>query len=419
MNPRRRKFPLLESTAGAALLLGLLGCWGHTGGGPYLLGSGYAGPAQSYGVAVADLNGDGKPDLVSSTSAGGAYPNGFVSVDLQLATAPGTFLGPIRSAAGTNPSVFAVASFQGSTLPGLVVVNPPVAPDPTATNTVSVLLPDPTVAGGFLAPTALAVGTRNPSGVAASDPAGQGTPFVAVAADGGSDVLVFFQGTSAGTYGAATPVAAGGVPTAVAVADLNGDGYPDLAVTTTGNTLSVILQNAAQPGTFLAPVSYPVGSGPAAVTVADLDGDGKPDLVVANGGTATAPTTQGLTILLQDPANAGAFKDGVTYSVGDYGSTAVAVGDLNGDGKPDVAVANLGLPGLPGSVSVLLQDPANPGAFLTAVPYGGAYGPTGVAIGDLNGDGLPDLAIADGGTLVRFQVSGKPGTFGPPVAFPR
>ena len=417
MNPPRRNLPLLEVAAGAALLLSLLGCWGRSGPGPYLV-VGPGGP-QTMAVAVADLNGDGKPDLVSSAAAGGSwsFPNGFVSVDLQSATTAGAFLAPVRSAAGMNPSVFAVASFQGSTLPGLVVANPPVAASATASNTVSVLLPNAAIPGGFLAPTALAVGTRNPTGVAASDPALSGTPFIAVAADGGNDVLVFFQGASAGTYGTATSVAAGGVPTAVAVADLDGDGYPDLAVTTSGNTVSVILQDGHNPGSFLAPVSYTVGTGPAAVAVADLNGDGKPDLVVANGGTATAPTTQGVTILLQNAASAGTFLAGVTYPVGDYASCSVAVGDLNGDGKPDLAVANLGLPGQPGSVSVLLQDPANPGAFLTAVPYAGVYGPTSVAIGDLNGDGLPDLAIADGSPFVRFQVSGSPGTFGPPVPF--
>jgi len=417
MNRSRRHLTLSVLAAGAALLLG---CWGGAGPGTILVTAGPGGGAQTLAVAVADLNGDGRPDLVSSASAGGwSYPYGYVSVALQSAATAGTFLAPVRSAAGTNPSVFAVVKFQGSALPGLVVANPPVAASASASNTVSVLLPNPAVPGGFLAPEALALGTRNPTAVAASDPAASGTPFLAVAADGGSDVLVFFQGASAGTFGAATSVPAGGQPTAVAVADLDGDGYPDLVVTTAGNTVSVVLQNAAQPGAFLPPISYAVGPGPVAVAVADLNGDGKPDLVVANGGTPTAPTTQGLTVLLQDPARAGAFLAGVTYAVGDYDTCAVAVGDLNGDGRPDLAVANQGLPGQPGSVSVLLQDPAHPGAFLAAVPYPGVYGPTGVAIGDLNGDGLPDLAIADGTPFVRFQVGGSPGTFGAPVPFPR
>ena len=135
--------------------------------------------------------------------------------------------------------------------------------------------------------------------------------------------------------------------------------------------------------------------------------------------TPTAPTNQGLTVLLQDPARAGAFLPGVTYPVGDYLAACVAVGDLNGDGLPDLAVANQGLPGLPGSVSVLLNTPAAPGTFQAPTLYPGLYGPTWVAIGDLNGDGLPDLAVADGNVYVRFQVAGSPGTFGPPTPFQR
>jgi hypothetical protein len=208
----------------------------------------------------------------------------------------------------------------------------------------------------------------------------------------------------------------GGVPTAVAMADLNGDGLLDLAVATSGNLVSVLLQNPASPGTFLPHVDYTVGSNPVSVKAVPFTG-GLPDLVVANYGTDLAPTTQGLSVLLHDPANAGAFLAAASYSTGDYGSCSVAVGDLNGDGRPDIAVANYGLPATPGSVSVLLQDPANPGKFLAPSLYPGITGPSFVAIGDLNGNGLNDLAIADGGMVVRFQVVGQPGVFGAPVAY--
>jgi hypothetical protein len=403
--------PFLRLGTGAGLALGLLGCWGHSDHGPWVY---EAVNTQAYAVAVADLNGDGKLDLVS-TSPG----PGFVSVDLQSSTTAGSFLDPVRSSAGLNPTAFVVASFSGFNSPGLAVVNPQVGVNPNPANGVSVLLPDPATPGGFLAPVTLAVGSRNPCGVAVSDPAASGTPFVAVAADGGSDALVFFQGASAGTFGSATSVPAGGQPTAVAVADLNGDGYPDLVVATAGSSISVILQDAANPGSFLAPVSYPVGTGPVAVVVADLNGDKLPDLVVVNGGTPSAPTSQGITVLLQNPAMAGSFLAGVSYPVGDYVSNWVAVADLNGDGKPDLAVANQGLPGQPGSVAILLQNPASAGAFQAPVLYPGLVGPTWVAIGDLNGDGLPDLAVADGGIYVLPQVQSAPGTFGAPVGFLR
>src|SRR5206468_4236096 len=72
---------------------------------------------------------------------------------------------------------------------------------------------------------------------------------------------------------------------------------------------------------------------------------------------------------------------------------SVAIGDLNGDGRPDLAVANSGS----NNVSALLGN--GDGTFLqTAFNYAVGPGPVSLAIGDLNGDGRPDLAVANGGS---------------------
>ena len=120
--------------------------------------------------------------------------------------------------------------------------------------------------------------------------------------------------------------------------------------------------------------------------------------------------------MLLHGATPGTFAAPVNYTTA-YRASGLAVGDLNGDGKPDAAVACQGLPGSPGAVSVFLQDATTAGALLPAVNYPGVSGPMGVAIGDMNGDGHPDLAIADGDIVVRFNSATTPGAFGPPNFF--
>jgi hypothetical protein len=395
--------------------LGPLACVGHSYyGGPY----DYPGTAAAAAVAVADVNGDGKLDLVS-TQPGVLAGSGFVSVLLQAPGQPGGFQGPFRSAAGVNPGNLAVASLGGSAGPAVAVVNGQVAVNPSAANTVSVLLPNSAQPGAFLAPVTLPLGTRNPVDVAMGDLTGSGSMDIAVAADGGNDLLVFFQGATPGSFNAPVSLALGGAPTAVAMGDLTGAGQLDLVAATSANSVSVLLHDPANPGRFLGHVDYPVGAGPVAVKIADLLGNQRPALAVVNYGASLAPTTQGLSVLLQDPAAAGTFQAAVTYATGDYNSDAVAVADLNNDGLLDLVVANYGLRNTPGSLSVFLQDPAHRGAFLSPSVYPGSNGPTSVAIGDLNGDGLPDLASADGDIVVRYQVAGQPGVFGPPVHFPQ
>jgi hypothetical protein len=115
-------------------------------------------------------------------------------------------------------------------------------------------------------------------------------------------------------------------------------------------------------------------------------------------------------VLLQDPAHPGSFLAPVTYAT-PGSSIDVAVADLNGDSKPDLVVANLAPLGT-GSVSVLLQDPAHAGQFLAATSYAALGQPLSVAIADLNGDGHPDIALADGPSAgVLLQNAASPGTF--------
>jgi hypothetical protein len=331
---------------------------------------------------------------------------------------------PTRFGVGRGPANLIVQDVNGDGRPDLVVAN---AED----HTVSVRLADPAHPGYFLAATLLSTPDRIPLDVAVGDLNGDGLADISVAADyvpsptgaplPAPSVLVFFQvppsTPTPNPVSFAAPVSylVGGSPKAVTIADLNGDGLADMAVATSANTVSVLLQTSA--GSFASAVDYATGIQPVAIRAADVNGDGKVDLLTANFGASTNPDAQGLSVLIQ--GTPGTFAAPVHYATG-YRAVALAVGDLNGDGKPDIAVACEGLPGDPGAVSVLLQTPpaaATPGVFIGAVNYRGAWGPMGVAIADMDGDGHPDLVLADGDIVVRLNSGTTPGTFGPPNFF--
>jgi hypothetical protein len=135
-------------------------------------------------------------------------------------------------------------------------------------------------------------------------------------------------------------------PNALAVADVNGDGIPDLLVQQWGGVgdLYVCLGNGD--GTFHVKVRYPVLAYPIALTVADLNGDGKPDIVVAN--SNQDQKNEGYITILFGNGD-GTFTRRAHYS-GGRTPWGVAIDDLNGDGYPDIVVANDNAPTSPTSI---------------------------------------------------------------------
>jgi VCBS repeat protein len=217
-----------------------------------------------------------------------------------------------------------------------------------------------------------------------SDLANAGTASVTVvnpASGGGKSNPVLFEVTNpnGSLFTAAPALPAGSGSRPVATGDFNGDGKVDLAVVNeSSDNVSVFLSNGD--GTFQAAVNYSVASLPFSIAVGDFNGDGKLDLAVVNN------LSDSVSVLLGK--GDGTFQPAVNYGVGST-PNSIAVGDFNGDGKLDLAVVN----NLSDSVSVLLGK--GDGTFQPAVNYGVGSNPTSVAVGDFNGDGKLDLIVGD------------------------
>ena len=225
------------------------------------------------------------------------------------------------------------------------------------------------------------------SSVAIGDLNGDAKPDLTVANYGGNTVSVLL-GNGDGTFQSAVNYSAGDGPSSVVIGDLNGDGKLDLAVVNLGykmhdfGNVSVLLGNGD--GSFQSAVNYGAGDHPSSVAIGDLNGDSDLDLAVANGGYGSDTVS----VLLGN--GDGSFQSAVIYDAG-VGPFSIAIGDLNGDGNPDLAVPDVGYGS--GTVSVLLGN--GDGSFQSAVNYGAGDGPSSVAIGDLNGGAKPDLAVTN------------------------
>jgi hypothetical protein len=365
-------------------------------------------------IAVANFN--GAPDLVVATTAdeGAALNPGYADVIMNTPGSPGTFQKGVHYATtGTNPSSIAVADFTGSGGLDLAIAN-------FGNGSVSVFLQGATP-GTFNAAVDVPTGGQ-PNQVVASDLTGAGGRPALVLADmsaSGNVIVLPPDPSNPGKFLAPVKLSTGLTTPSVAVGDLTGKGGRPAIVAATfdssGNNgaVSVYAPDPNNAGMFLSPVSFPAGAQPQSVKIADVNGDGLPDIIVADLGPGTdGKGSAGVSVLLQDATHPGSFLAPVTYTTPGQ-SIDVAVGDLQGTGKMDLVVVNL-LPVSTGSVSVLLHDPQHAGAFLAATNYPALGQPLGVAIADLNHDGHPDIAIADGPSAgVLLQDAASLGTFSP------
>ncbi|TLY27662.1 MAG: choice-of-anchor D domain-containing protein, partial [Ignavibacteria bacterium] len=353
----------------------------------------YAAGLNPHFITTLDIDGDGKPDIclingVSNTLS--IYRN----IDTTDAFTPSSFAPSVdfSTADGAYPAFytihFAAGDLDGDGKPDIVAAL-------FNGNMISIFRNTSTPGNISFAARIDVPSGLSPNGVALADLDGDGKLDVCVANDYGSDVSVFKNTSIVGRITLAPRVnfAARNSPSYVAVADIDGDAKPDLVVTALDGGVSVYRNittlGSITASSFAPKVDFIAGSNPVSVVTADIDGDGKPDLSVANEGSGT------LSVFRNSSTVGSISMDPKADFALDAFPIIVAAGDIDGDGKPDLAVINQNS----NTVSVLKNTSTSgsitTSSFATKVDFLTGAQPRAVAIGDLNGDGRPDLEVAN------------------------
>lgn len=325
----------------------------------------YTSAGNSFDVATADLNGDGKLDLAATVS-------NMVTVSVFLGVGDGTFGAKTDFTVGPSPTGVAIGDLNGDGKLDLAVSN-------GASNNISVLLGNGDGTFGMKADFAAG---NSPASVVMGDFNGDNKPDLA-AANQASDNVSVLLGNGNGTFAAAVNISVGNSPQRIGVGDLNGDNKLDLVVSNRDDdNVSVLLGNGN--GTFQGPVNYSVGTDPFGVALGDFNGDQRLDAVVANSTSNTISFLRG--------NGDGTFQAAVPFAVGAGAMPrGVMTGDINGDGKLDVVTVDQ-IVGA-GMVSFFVGN--GDGTFQAPTTANIGSQPVYGAIGDFDGDKKPDIAAAN------------------------
>jgi len=335
----------------------------------YAAGTGGPDPV---GIAAADLNGDGKPDLIVADS-------GTNKVSVLLNTGTGTFNAAVQYSVGSVPSAVAVGDLNGDGIADIAVTN-------SGSNTVSILINS---GSGTFTPGGTFATDSSPSSVAIADLDGNGANDLVVANQGGNDVSVLLnQGSgifsaavnycvvsTSGSCNSAPAVS----PVSVVAVDLTGDNKPDLAVASRSQSVTTLVNNGS--GVFTLTATATSSQTPQGIAAGIFTAGTTPSLVVADNSTASFEIYNG--------NGSGGLGAAVSYLSG-FGPMAIAAGDFNKDGKLDVAVVN----NSDGNVAVILGN--GNGTFTDIQNFIAGTNAAALAVGNFNGDTSPDFLVSGG-----------------------
>ncbi len=320
----------------------------------------------------------------------------------------GSFSAPSNTITG-SPEGIEIGDIDGDGKPDIVVSN--------ANNNTVTILANKTFVGigvaSFAPNVDLSTGLGSaPKNVALADLDGDRRLDIITSNINNGTISIFRNISNPGTitsssFGSRVNISVGGVPTDVKVSDINGDGKPDIVVLNAATSVISILRNISNlgsitTGSFLAKVDFSVGSGPELLEIADLDGDSKPDLIASNSFDDTFSVLQNISTSYE--ISSVSFLPKIDFPTGNF-PTGIAVGDLDGDGKKEIVISNYVIDN---TFSIFRNVIANglitQNSFSTRVNFITGNAPYGIELADVNGDGKLDIVDSNnsGSTITVF-----------------
>ncbi len=349
-------------------------------------------------VTNADLDNDGKPELIECASG-----NLFIyrNIGATGTLSPSSFASPVTLSLYPSANHVITADLDGDGRLDIIVTSP-------SYNSISYYRNIIPVNGGsitsamFYGRVDISTGST-PNKIAAGDLDGDGKVDIVCANSGSNNLSVFTNTGYPGvvSFGVQQTFATGLYPWQPVLSDIDADGKLDIIVTNNNSNTISVFKNTSTSGTpsFASQVAFATGSYPFGIDEGDIDGDGRPDIVVANSSSNSISIFRnaGLT----GSINGSSFASRVDYSSNTY-PFELRISELNGDAKPEIVVANNSSTSFSVWQNIAASGTINSSSLSTRIDYITNNVQRSLCIGDLDNDNRADVCFTSNSTNGLF-----------------